>query len=349
MRVARFLSIVVVWLSVASCENGTTEPVPSPSPEPENVWKLVYSAQTEASGWDMSGFWFNGPQDGWAAYGTTVVRWDGSSWRKWVDLKEVYNTVVGISDICALGEDCVWLTARFPLDEYNLKFYVVYYDGARWQRFDILEFPEYLQRISDIYFVASDDGWLYVSDGFYHYDGVEWKLEYQTVDTAHGNFAFARPNLGWALAPLRQSYGLLRWNGSTWIPEDVPPPNAAESMRHVWACGPDDAWATGLDSAGKEHGLLYHFDGASWEKVPIKGMPYIFCAFSGAANGWLVSEYWAWLYRDNRLTCYAFTDSPRTYSALDVWALGRDDAWIYAHRYAGGSGEVAFFHFEGLP
>ncbi len=346
MRVARLLSIVAVWFLVMSCGNETTGPEPSPNPEPENVWKLVYSAETTASGWEMGGLWFNGPNDGWAAYDTTIIRWDGSSWRKWADLKEVYGTAVGISDICALSEDCVWLTARFPVDAYNLKFYVVYYDGSRWHRFDLLEFPEWLQRMTDIYFLAPDDGWLYVSDGFYHYDGEEWKLVYKPAGTSHGNFAFARPDLGWALASLGQGYVLLRWNGTTWTPEDVPPANANVSVRHVWACGPDNAWATGVDYTGKEHGLLYYFDGSSWEKVPIKGMPYLYCAFSDASSGWLVSEYWAWLYRNNRLTCYGFTDSPRAYSSRDVWALGRDNAWIYAYGY--GSGEVAIFHFEGL-
>jgi hypothetical protein len=240
------------------------------------------------------------------------------------------------------------LAALFT-EGYSSKYYVVHYDGSQWSLFDILEYPEWLQRITDICFVARDDGWVYATDGFYHYDGVQWKRVYETSDTAHGNFAFASPDLGWALAPLAQSRGLLRWNGSTWTPENVPPPNAAESMRHVWACGPDNAWATGQDSAGKEHGLLYHFDGSSWEKVPIKGMPYFHCAFSGASNGWLASEYWAWLYRNNRLTCYAFTDSRRAYSVVDIWALGRNDAWIYAQGYAGGSSDVAFFRFEGLP
>ncbi len=349
MRAARVLSIAAVWFLLSSCDNDTTGPEPSPNPQPENVWKMAYSDDVQAIGLGLGGFWFNGPKDGWAVCGTMIVRWDGSSWRKWADLKEAFSTVEGICNICALSEDCVWLVTFFPKGSFEREYYLVHYDGSQWRRFEMMGEPELYAGVSDIYFLAPDDGWVYSSDGFYHYDGVDWTRAYEPVDTASGNFAFASPDLGWAVAPVPHGYGLIEWDGSTWTPLNVPPVETSENMRHVWARGPDNAWATGLDPTGKEHGLLYHFDGSSWGKVPIKGMPYLYCAFSGASNGWLVSEYWAWLYRNNRLTCYAFTDSPRAYSVRDVWALGRDDAWIYAYRYAGGTGEVALFHFEGLP
>ena len=66
---------------------------------------------------------------------------------------------------------------------------------------------------------------------------------------------------------------ILRYAGSAFT--EMTTPSASPIVFGIWAAAPDDAWAVG--GAGASNGFAWHWDGASWEVVPLPA------GFSGAA------------------------------------------------------------------
>ncbi|MEV4253619.1 hypothetical protein AB0J52_10675 [Spirillospora sp. NPDC049652] len=125
----------------------------------------------------------------------------------------------------------------------------------------------------------------------------------------------------------------LRWGGTNWEPSDVPDIPHGRLVA-VAAFAPDDVWAVG--SAGRD-GLLLHFDGRNWSRVPspAKG-PLTGVSASAPGEVWAVGHN-AVLRWDGRR--WSRVRTPLS-SANTVTARASDDVWI-----AGGEGGAA--HYDG--
>jgi len=159
---------------------------------------------------------------------------------------------------------------------------------------DTLNIPDAFQNLmrsmyaansEDIYLVGHNSGsQIYLGDGaMWHYNGKDWSVvrlreevgAYGTLKAVHGSSS----NNIWAVGGSFEYATILQFNGATWKKHLGKSPNGiydeplsksdvysvyAESETEVWACG--------------DGGLIYHYDGTSWDvdtfKVELKNNDY---------------------------------------------------------------------------
>lgn len=146
--------------------------------------------------------------------------------------------------------------------------------------------------------------------------------------------ASAGPGHAWAVGHA-SPHGprALHWDGSTWESSDIPDIPRGRLVA-VTATAPDDVWAVGSDDRA---GLVLHFDGRSWTRVPSPAKaPLTGVSAAAPDDVWAVGQHGV-LHWDGRRWTRAKT--PVT-SANTVMARASDDVWI-----AGGSGDPA--HYDG--
>jgi hypothetical protein len=106
--------------------------------------------------------------------------------------------------------------------------------------------------------------------------------------------------------------GLLRWNGSEWVRQQVDAITSDNQVYYVSASGPDDVWVRGTEpwDAEEDTPVAWHWDGETWQR----------------------------------------TDLPEgTINASGAQAISPTDAWIVGDDYAGtGHGVQAYaIHWDG--
>lgn len=110
-----------------------------------------------------------------------------------------------------------------------------HYDGSGWENVDLFkDIEQSAHSLTEVYGSSPDNIWA-VGDRFYN--------DYNNP----GNYI---------LKSL-----VIKFNGTRWIDQQL---DGDDTIQSVWTDSPDNVWAVGFK------GLVYHYDGASWNKEILK-------------------------------------------------------------------------------
>lgn len=178
------------------------------------------------------------------------------------------------------------------------------------------------------------DEWFAVADSdIRHSRGGAWSKELTTATGRQGIWGVQLPggtvNV-WAVGdPQSTSWGIHQYDGSTWSLATVSVPSPTR-LTDVWASGPTDVWAVGLD------GTVLRSNG-TWSKAttPIPGTATLTGVWGDGSTVFVVGES-GLIYRWNgSWTNQSITVSPPSFtavggrSATDVYAVGGNSIYAY--------------------
>jgi len=239
--------------------------------------------------------------DVWLAASDGLFHWDGRSWSK---ARPTSNSVLvrGIGDVWSVDDDGV----------HHLV-------GATWRSWSLA--PDPMRRVYD-----GGDGsvWLVESRAAFRLAGDTWERT-TSADLRVDTLSAAPDGIAWALV---DRVDLIRWDGTSWT-QPIANDQLGE-LQAFWGVGDDDVWAAGED------GLVLHFDGRAWRRVPAPATASIRALWgSGPNDVWGVgSGLYHW---DGR----AWSRVPvHAWGGLDsVWGTGPNDVWA--------QGSDVVLHFDG--
>ena len=239
------------------------------------------------------------PNDAWAVGSNyqesgpsqaLIERWDGTSWRIVPGPSENLVSVAAISanDVWAVGSQ------REGLPEpYQSRALIEHWNGSAWSVAPSPR-PGSQDRLNSIVALAANDVWAVGStlgmNGrqplIEHWNGSAWSVVAgpalpQFSDSAlQAITRIPGTNELWAVGSRRTQQSayaqalIERWNGSAWslVTPNTPSGAKASGLSGIVALSSADAWAVGsyVPSGGeKSQGLIEHWNGASWQPVPI--------------------------------------------------------------------------------
>ena len=110
-----------------------------------------------------------------------------------------------------------------------------------------------------------------------HWNGTAWttaKLDVPpgplSISSIYDAKAFSSDDI-WAVGSWQGDFPFVQhWDGETWSAVQVPEmPGDERILTGIDGTGPDDIWVVGQrQDEGQEHGVVLHYDGASWSVVP---------------------------------------------------------------------------------
>ncbi|MDG6107291.1 hypothetical protein Daura_31015 [Dactylosporangium aurantiacum] len=153
-----------------------------------------------------------------------------------------------------------------------------HWDGAGWTTADlpVPAGPSGQYGLSTVDTTGPDDVWAAGTDAasapvFLHGSASGWARVPAAAPAGTVEALDMRsPSDGWAVGRTAQGTGqpfVLRWDGGSWKPVDLP--RIAGGLTAVHAVAADDVWAAGsrLQDDGGTGGLLLHWDGTAWTEV----------------------------------------------------------------------------------
>jgi hypothetical protein len=215
------------------------------------------------SGGGVEQMWGAAPDDLWAVDGSSVLRWQGSSWTM---------VPMGSGSLTA-GPDVVF--GFSPTDLWvggAINGEVAHYDGVMWTKY-ITQVVE----VRGIWGAATDDVWAIGLQGFSHWNGSSWSsvsvsaaVDVESIwGTAHDDV--------WAVGLFQT---LVHYDGTSWTAMTTD-----ENGIAVWAPSRGEAWETA------ELGEITHFDGA-WSGPERVGVTLRLNAVHGSSadDVWIVGQ-----------------------------------------------------------
>ncbi len=217
----------------------------------EGTWAVDHMVDGAA----VVSVWGSGPDDVWAAGGTTergvVLHGDGEAW----------------TELDTGATSFLWWVYGFAADDVYAvgeRGLILHYDGASWQRVESgTELTLY-----GVWGASGDDVWIVGGDPAAAGSAV--------VLRGHGSSFGAVDDLPSELSPraLFKAYGyaaddvilvgsegaVLRWDGTGWRRDAVP---TSEPLFSLWGRGEDDLFAVG----GWTSGTVLHFGGDRWTEI----------------------------------------------------------------------------------
>jgi hypothetical protein len=188
---------------------------------------------------------------------------------------------------------------------------------------------------------SSNDVWL-TGDRVRHWNGTAWsdltppraapsQLSYVIGGTAADDV--------WVVVyppPSSNAETLWHWDGATWTDRSPPPPTEGPlAMASVWAVSRDDVWVSGdavkvLDGGGTQvgPGVLQHWDGTTWTRVPVPSDAIFDTMWGSSAN-----DIWAGgidahgIYHYDGQTWSSVPYPPTAYMMLRMWGSCATDIW----------------------
>lgn len=344
---------------------------PFEQPYRSRLWRYREGGWHEHATWDDETFsrvTMLSETDGWLI-GSTLLRWNGETWRPWRDesLRSPYFTDISMLSaeegylVTSGGELHLWdgvvwhkgyefhdaslyAIDTLPTGEIYVgggpsSFFAVW-DGSTWREVDLGS----NSRIAAIEAVAADDVWVSAESGrFWHWDGAEWAdLPRINVNGTRDFLAFSPTDI-WAVGA--QGF-VSHWDGDEW--EVVWHGNQPglggewETLKGVSGSA-SDLWAVG------EQGLIVHWDGTRWtpiERPRASGLRDVDMLSSD--EGWAVGDAARILRWDGRGwnevpspvehgTLFAVSMS----SATNGWAIGWESSWI-------GDSQRVYLRWDGI-
>lgn len=243
-----------------------------------------------------------------------------------------------------------------PFGPYEQDVIVYGWDGTKWTGYVYPWFDENVRPLTGVAAGSTVDAWAVgmkwdkqrATDipQLFHWDGKDWGSR------TGGAAGFSQPaqvagsgNNVWVVG--EKAYpasgpAVLRWNGSSWAPVDLPAGlGAGTRLTAVKVLAPDNVWVAGsaaADDKAPKKSLVLHWDGKSWTQLP---------APFGDTAGWVSTllvrgnEVWAggasasytalaarwdgkaWSVRTPAVTGqYSEVTELAAYGSSEVWAAG---------------------------
>ncbi|HKU61660.1 MAG TPA: hypothetical protein VJQ44_10620 [Gemmatimonadales bacterium] len=123
---------------------------------------------------------------------------------------------------------------------------------------------------------TDDENGFQIASMILHYDGTAWSLQRRVRDVSlRGVWAHSSSD-AWAVGFdfFDDDARVLHWDGTQWISQDgfTAGPQESIGLFSVWGSAGNDVFAVGSTFDGQfGTSLIFHFDGASWERVTVPG------------------------------------------------------------------------------
>ena len=123
-----------------------------------------------------------------------------------------------------------------------------------------------------------------------------------------------------------QKGAILHWDGQGWTQVSG---DKETTLVHIWASGPDDVWAVGIDN-GDEGGYLRHWNGTKWENQDVSGSSSLWgVGGTGPKDVWMVGnspkgEGYVIRGDGKHFDANGYKGPP----ARAVWCARPDDVWV---------------------
>jgi hypothetical protein len=219
-----------------------------------------------------------------------IEHFDGTSW----SVSPSPNLTGGLFGVAGKASNDVWAVGlRTPPSLFDpAQALIEHWDGHSWSVVATSMGPGG-GRLQAVTAVAANDVWAVGSSGglggtelVEHFDGTNWSVvtspAFSVGDRLLGISGSSSTDV-WAVgemfsgptAPGNPRPEVLHFDGKTWTREAVPAPPKApvgSGLRSVTAIAPNNVWAVGFGSTGKDPlikstTLIEHFDGTSWSIV----------------------------------------------------------------------------------
>lgn len=195
----------------------------------------------------------------------------------------------------------------------------MHYTGGSWRTVDV-GFAGEFQSVS---MVSATDGWAVGFGVLAHYDGRAWTL---VTNTLHGSLNAVRmlsATEGWAVGAQSYGnqdeyglYGIMRYDGSSWTPQALPPIPGLTSAYSVELysldmLSPTEGWAAGqaqvsepsstpgppstYTPAPTDAAIILHYTGGSWAlayELPSAQVNQI--SMGSSTDGWAIGSVESW-------------------------------------------------------
>jgi photosystem II stability/assembly factor-like uncharacterized protein len=211
---------------------------------------------------------------------SSIIRWDGTSWKTMTTPLGYFNDIDMLSSIEG------WAVGKGGA--------IIRWDGISWTRQDPISdswgLPTGLvfetnltEPLESIDMLSSTDGWAVGRRGsIVHWNGACWSLvdcpptfEYRTM----WSISMVSSSDGWAVG---DGGAIIRWDGSTWENVTSPVP-ANKHLFSVDMVSSDDGWAVGSD------GVIIHWDGNKWSNIESPTGAWLHCVkMVTSTEGWIL-------------------------------------------------------------
>jgi hypothetical protein len=186
----------------------------------------------------IGAIWRTDDTHAWAGTSTSnLYAFDGGTWSP-----VALATTGSIRSIWGAASD-LWVASASELHRF---------DGQQW----IDRTPAAGLTLARGAGTGPDDAWVIsqtaTTDTLWHYDGA-WTIALQTPKLR--NVLALAPDLVWVLT----ATGLVRYDGMTWMPTDLP---NLDELEHIAASAADDIVVASRSE-------LFHFDGSTWSPMRI--------------------------------------------------------------------------------
>ena len=313
----------------------------------------------EVTRWSFNALWGFAATDVWAADGSEVLRYDGSTWNACGlgDSSCYFNDIWGSApnDVYAVGWNCIlhydgaeWERIDYSLKDSDFRSVggsgpndvwitsyadtMLHYDGAGWE--SIVSPVQYYSRVAGVSGSSPDDMYVGIYSHFYNgavfrYDGSTFTdvTDYDVVREVNGIWA-----AGDTVVCVGDCGSIAVYDGSTWSDAQGGP---YADLHDVWSDGPTNAWAVG------DNGAILHYDGASWTELHHPSLePNGLQAVDGTRDDLYAVGYLGTVLHYDGITVRDISDIGVTTSKLcDVWSAGSE---AFAVGYGG-----AIVHMSG--
>jgi hypothetical protein len=207
--------------------------------------------------------------DGWAAGGNHVVRWNGASWRPVALPAPPAGQDQILAGIAARTSTDVWAVGETDSPTSPGKPLVLHWNGSSWS---VPPMPRAVTGgLSAVSALTAKNVWAVGPKGgesalIMHWDGVSWtevpnpsRHPLDDVDAVSATDV-------WAVGGFIRSV-ILHWDGTSWTSvSHQQHPNGFEILMGVKAVSATDVWAVGGSGYG---GVSFHWDGKSWTRTDI--------------------------------------------------------------------------------
>jgi len=124
------------------------------------------------------------------------------------------------------------------------------------------------------------DGWVGSTNGFYHYDGVNWQQVQQATYSYIRDLSMTSAQSGWAVASGKDK--LYHYDSTSWQPVTSP---VDQPLNSIQMLNGSTGWAVGAN------GTILHYDGTSWQQQASPTINNLNAVKMVSANeGWAVGD-----------------------------------------------------------
>lgn len=278
---------------IAHWNGSTWRPVTLP-----NLGRHSYGEFADVAGSSAKDVWAVGYRGGGKVNAAPLIEhWNGTRWR--VTSIPRPHAIGYVTAVSALSPTDAWAVGWYGSSARHVQTLSFHWNGTHWIRVPTPNpaspGTKAVDQLSAVVASSADDVWAAgnarVTLGKHHasqtlvlhWDGKRWTREPTPNEKplVHGSWllglASAGPSDVWAVGKHGTGHGQVtlveRWNGQAWnvVASPTGPTRSYEQgLRRVAVVSATDVWAAG-GYAGA--GLLEHWDGSSWSRIPFAGQP----------------------------------------------------------------------------